>query len=111
MERVRRAEGESSSSPRRHSEAVSVDLIQRLRQAHALNPTPIGDEIVDFYVQFDELLGEPKTEAALAEAVDSSVRVSIVGPTGAGKTSVCEWVLGTPATGLAPMWIPVSAEP
>jgi hypothetical protein len=89
---------------------VASELIRRLIDARAFNPTPIGDEIIEFYVPFDDLLGYERTESALTQAMNTGARVAIVGPSGCGKSSLCEWVLGAPSGAFAATRIPVAIE-
>lgn len=79
-------------------------------RAHALNPTPTGDRIVEYYVPFEELIAGARIETALSDAVEAGQRVAIVGPSGSGKTSLCEWVLGQEQPGFATVRIPVGVE-
>jgi hypothetical protein len=89
---------------------VAADLIRRLIDARAFNPTPIGDELIEFYVAFDDLLGNEHTEAALTQAMSTSARAAIVGPSGCGKSSLCEWILGAPGNAFAATRVPVAIE-
>jgi energy-coupling factor transporter ATP-binding protein EcfA2 len=86
------------------------ELILRLIDAHALNPTPIGDQVVEFYFPFDDLLGGNATEDTLRQAMTRGMRVSLVGPSGCGKSSLCEWVLGAAGGEFAALRVPVSVE-
>jgi hypothetical protein len=89
---------------------MTRSLLQAVDASHVLNPTPVGDEIVRFYVEFDELVGNGRTEGALRRAVEAGRRVAIVAPSGAGKSSLIEWVLGAPEVGLASIRVPVAVE-
>lgn len=89
---------------------MSAALIRKLIEVHALNPTPRGDEIVEFYVPFDDLLGNKRTEASLLEAMNTGTRAAILGPSGCGKSSLCEWVLGAPGDAFAATRVPVAVE-
>lgn len=89
---------------------MTLALLQAVDAAHVLNPTPVGDDVIRFYVEFDELLGERRTESALLSAVEGGRRVAIVAPSGAGKSSLIEWVLGAPGAGLATIRVPVAVE-
>lgn len=89
---------------------MAIELIRRLLEVRAFNPTPIGDQVIDYYVPFDELLGDNRTEHALAQAMIGGARVAVVGPSGCGKSSLCEWVLGAPGGGFAATRIPVAIE-
>jgi hypothetical protein len=89
---------------------MAIELIRRLLEARAFNPTPIGDQVVEYYIPFDELLGNNRTERALGQAMAAGARVAVVGPSGCGKSSLCEWVLGAPGGEFAATRIPVAIE-
>src|SRR5438876_11698559 len=95
---ARRVAGARSTTSSRVAACVPSDLLRQIIEVHAFNPTPIGDELVRAYVPFDELLGNSRTEAALERAMAAGTRVTLVGPTGSGKSSLAEWVLGAPGT-------------
>jgi ABC-type dipeptide/oligopeptide/nickel transport system ATPase subunit len=89
---------------------MSLDCLKAIVRDHALNPTPTGDDVVRYYVEFEELVPGTQIESALRSAVDSGSRVAVIGPSGAGKSSLCEWVLGQANAGLATVRVPVAVE-
>jgi hypothetical protein len=89
---------------------MTPEQLDAIIRSHALNPTPVGDDVVRYYVQFEDLVPGARVESALRDAVDSGNRVAVIGPSGAGKSSLCEWVLGQDTTGLATVRVPVAAE-
>jgi energy-coupling factor transporter ATP-binding protein EcfA2 len=89
---------------------MAIELIRRLLEVRAFNPTPIGDQLIEFYVPFDDLLGGDRIERALGQAMMTGTRVAVVGPSGSGKSSLCEWVLGVPGGEFAATRIPVAIE-
>jgi hypothetical protein len=89
---------------------MTLELLTTVDAAHVLNPTPVADDIVRYYVPFDELLGNRGTEAKLRRDVEARRRVAIIAPSGAGKSSLIEWVLGEPEAGLAAIRVPVAVE-
>ena len=89
---------------------MAIELIRRLLETRAFNPTPIGDQIVEYYIPFDDLLGNDRTERALGQAMAFDARVAVVGPSGCGKSSLCDWVLGAPGGEFAATRIPVAIE-
>lgn len=89
---------------------MAVEVLRRVIQTHVLNPTPIGDEMTEFYVPFDELLGTNAAEQPLRAAVEAGRRVGVVGPSGIGKSSLIEWVLGASEDAFAVIRVPVAIE-
>ena len=89
---------------------MAIELMRRLLDARAFNPTPVGDQIVEYYVPFDDLLGTDRAEKTLRQAMVTGGRVAIVGPSGCGKSSLCDWVLGEPGGAFAATRVPVAIE-
>jgi hypothetical protein len=89
---------------------MSIELIRALLAGRAFNPTPLGDQVVQFYVPFDDLLSTDRTEQTLRRAMIAGGRVAIVGPSGCGKSSLCDWVLGEPGGAFAATRVPVAIE-
>ena len=89
---------------------MASERLDAIIRGHALNPTPTGDDVVRYYVEFEDLVAGTHVESALRAAVDSGNRVAVIGPSGAGKSSLCEWVLGQETSGLATVRVPVAAE-
>ena len=73
---------------------MSVDLLTELQGAHAFESVPSRQEMADFHVAFDTLTGTVGCETAALGALRRGERVALVGPTGAGKSSVIASVLG-----------------
>src|SRR5437870_3248636 len=89
---------------------MGAELLRRIVQTHVLNPTPVGDEMTDYYVPFDELFGKAVAEQPLRAAVEGGRRLAVVGPSGIGKSSLIDWVLGAPDDAFAAIRVPVSVE-
>ena len=91
---------------------MSAALLQKLLNAHAFNPSPREQELRNLHVPFDEITGTPRCERVLAESLRRGERVALIGPSGSGKSSVTEHVLGgSYVQDLAPMRIRVGLEP
>jgi len=69
---------------------VSAAELERLAAARAFKPMEAFDELADNHVDFDELLGGERREAALAKALQGTTpaRVAVLGPSGSGKSSL-----------------------
>jgi hypothetical protein len=69
---------------------VSAAALERLAAARAFKPMEAFDELADNHVDFDELLGGKRREAALAKALQGTTpaRVAVLGPSGSGKSSL-----------------------
>lgn len=91
---------------------MTAAVLQRLLQAHVFNPSPREQELRNLHVPFDEILGLPRCERVLAEALRRGERVALIGPSGSGKSSVTEHVLAGPyVQDLAPIRVRVGLEP
>lgn len=90
---------------------MSVELLTQLQGAHAFESVPSRQEMADFHVNFDTLTSTTGCETAALSALRRGERIALVGPTGAGKSSVIASVLGPLVEGLAPLPIPVSTAP
>jgi ABC-type cobalamin/Fe3+-siderophores transport system ATPase subunit len=69
---------------------MSAAQLERLAAARAFKPMEAFDELADNHVDFDELLGGKRREAALAKALQGTTpaRVAVLGPSGSGKSSL-----------------------
>jgi hypothetical protein len=91
---------------------MSSTALQKLLQAHAFNPSPREQELRNLHVPFDEIVGVPRCERVLADALRRGERVGLIGPSGSGKSSVTEHVLGGAyVQDLAPIRVRVGLEP
>lgn len=97
-------------TPRAGSPGPGVDLLRRLQEGHAFNPSPRHDQLYAVHVPFDALTGTRGCESALERALRQRRRVALVGASGTGKSSVTEHVLGPLVEGLAPLRVPVTME-
>lgn len=86
-----------------------VDL-NALRDGHVFDPAPSLEEMYQYHVPFDELVGTASCEAPLRRAIDRGEQVALVGDSGSGKSSVIRHVLGPLVEGVAPLSVPVSVE-
>ena len=87
---------------------MSVELLAQLQERSAFDPAPRHDALYEVHVPFDEITGATGCEGALNAAIRSGRRVALVGPAGAGKSSVTAHVLGPLVEGLAPLLVPVA---
>lgn len=90
---------------------MSRDLLGLLQQRNAFNATPLTRQLAELHVPFDDLAGERVCEAPVEAAIRRGERVALVGTSGAGKSSVIAHVLGPLVEGVAPIPVPVAAEP
>lgn len=69
---------------------MSAAALEHLAAARAFKPMEAFDELADNHVDFDELLGGKRREAALAKALQGTTpaRVAVLGPSGSGKSSL-----------------------
>ncbi len=72
---------------------MSRALLQHVWEARALPHTLRYDQLADYHVPFDDLGGGTGVEHALAHWAGGQGRVALIGPPGAGKSSVVAWVL------------------
>ena len=90
---------------------MSLRLLQQLQAEHAFDPSPIRHDLGVYHVPFDQLAPGTTPEERLAGAAERGERVAIVGRSGSGKSSLIQHVLGPAVPGIAPIPIPVFAEP
>lgn len=92
------------------AQGPGIELLRRLQEGHAFNPSPRHDQLYAVHVPYDELTGGSSCEAALERALRQGRRLALVGASGTGKSSVTEHVLGPLVEGLAPLRVPVTME-
>ncbi len=91
---------------------MSRRLLLTLQRKHAFNPTPPEAELANLHVPFDELTGQLRSEQVFAEALRRGERIALIGPTGSGKSSITEHVLGGSfVSDVAPIRVRVGLEP
>jgi hypothetical protein len=90
---------------------MSRDLLLRLQRGHAFDHSPLRHDLGVYHVPFDQLAPVRSPEDLLAGAAQRAERVAIVGRSGSGKSSLIEHVLGPSTEGVAPIAVPVFAEP
>lgn len=92
---------------------MSLERLLQLDERRAFEATHRYEDLDLFHVSFDELTGGDATEAALGRMAEGGGRVSLVGPSGSGKSSVLCSVLGPLVESLPenalPLRIPVAA--
>lgn len=75
-----------------------TELLRTLRDGGAFNPFPGVQRLREMHVRFDELAGVGGVgvayERKLEDALLRGERVTLVGASGSGKTSITEFVLG-----------------
>ncbi len=93
---------------------MSYDQLRAVETTRALEPTHRFEDLLLYHVAFDELNGEPRTEAMLARLLATGGRVVVIGESGSGKSSVIAAVLGPLSVMLPerilPLRVPVAAE-
>ena len=69
---------------------MSAKAIERLAEAGAFEPTEGFAELGERHVDFDQLVGGKKREAALGKLLQRAepVKVAVRGPSGSGKSSM-----------------------
>jgi hypothetical protein len=91
---------------------MSLELLEALDDARAFEATHRFEDLSTFHVPFDQLTGDRSTEASLKTIAERGGKVVLIGPTGAGKSSVIASVLGPLAEDLGekivPLRIPVA---
>lgn len=90
---------------------MSIELLIRLQEAHAFDHAPLRRDLGVYHVPFYELLPGENPEATLAGVAKRGERAAVVGRSGSGKSSLIEYVLGPSTPGIAPIAVPVFAEP
>jgi hypothetical protein len=72
---------------------VTRAQLESLRAANALPHTLRYNQLAPYHVPFDELCGGTAVEGELAHWLAHRGRVSLIGPSGSGKSSALAWVL------------------
>ncbi len=90
---------------------MSSDLLFQLRKAHAFDHVPMRHDLGVYHVPFDELLETGTYEKFLRSSAERAERTAIIGVSGSGKSSLIEHTLGPAVPKVAPIPVPVSAEP
>jgi len=88
-----------------------LNLLKRLREAHAFDHAPPRDDLGVYHVPFDKLAAVRSPEQYLVRAVRNGERIAVIGRSGSGKSSLIEHVLGPTEPGIAPIRLPVFGEP
>jgi Cdc6-like AAA superfamily ATPase len=92
---------------------VSLALLEGLDSQRVFESTLRFEDLAEFHVPFDLLVGDEATEATLRDLAEHQGKVALIGPSGSGKSSVIASVLGPLAEDLAddlvPIRIPVAA--
>ena len=90
---------------------MSIELLIRLQEAHAFDHAPLRRDLGVYHVPFSELIPGKNPEVILAGVARRGERAAVVGQAGSGKSSLIEHVLGPSTPGIAPIAVPVFAEP
>ena len=89
---------------------MTRENLEILHDSGAFNPSPRHQELLATHVPFDTMTGTRGCEQALASALRRSERVTLVGTSGAGKSSVIAATLHPMVEDLVPLPIPVAVE-
>ena len=89
---------------------VTRDELEMLHDSGAFNPSPRHQELYATHVPFDTMTRTRGCEQALAAALRRRERVTLVGTSGAGKSSVIAATLHPLVEDLVPLAIPVAVE-
>ena len=84
--------------------------LEILHDSGAFDPSPRHQELFAVHVPFDAMTGKHTCERALAAALRRQERVTLVGTSGAGKSSVIAATLHPMVEDLVPLPIPVAVE-
>ncbi len=84
--------------------------LEILYDSGAFDPSPRHQELFAVHVPFDTMTGTRGCEQALASALRRRERVTLVGTSGAGKSSVIAATLHPMVEDLVPLPIPVAVE-
>ncbi len=83
--------------------------MESVRSTNALPHTLRYEQLAAFHVPFDELLGGAEVESELAHWLTRRGRVTLIGPSGSGKSSALAWALSHNAPeSVIPLRIPVA---
>jgi hypothetical protein len=88
---------------------VSQTLLDAAGRSPAFDPMPPPGSLAAAHVPYSHLTGED-VEAALSRQLEGYGRVALIGPTGAGKSSLARYVLRPNGHRLAAIWINVATE-
>lgn len=86
---------------------MSLDLVREAALGRAFDAEPLPDSLADCHVPFSALVGED-VEGDLTARLERYGRVGVVGPVGAGKSSLVRYVLRADA--FAPIFVNVATE-
>jgi hypothetical protein len=88
---------------------MAYELIGILRGGHAFNSRPDANSLGTLYVPVTQ---DRATEGQIARAVTSRERVAVMGPSGGGKSSILQYVLGSSLGDrpFAAIWVSVLYE-
>jgi len=90
---------------------MSRELLRSLQEERAFDSSPLRHDLGVYHVPFSELGSVRPLERTLYDAVKRAERLMVIGRSGSGKSSLIEHTLGPLAQGVAPIHIPVFAEP
>lgn len=90
---------------------MSLEELLAVQEAHAFDDAPTRHELGWYHVPFQDLTGTAPIEDTLLAASRRRERIAIVGESGSGKSSLINGALGPLAPDIAPVVVPVAAEP
>jgi hypothetical protein len=90
---------------------MSADDLAWLADQHAFDPYPRREDLAVYHLPFDDLTGGRGTEGRLRTAAHRGERVTVMGLSGVGKSSVIAYTLGPLEPGIVPFRVPVADEP
>jgi hypothetical protein len=87
---------------------MTVELIELIATKGVFRPRQHFSQLAADHVPFDELLGQQRFEASVLQAVTNDEPAGIVGPRGAGKSSLIAYVCDNLPSGYVALRVPVT---
>jgi hypothetical protein len=87
---------------------MSVELIEEIATRGVFRPRQKFTQLAADHVPFDRLLDQDRFEARTLQAISNDEPVGVVGPRGAGKSSLLAWVCANLPAGYLALRVPVT---
>jgi len=88
---------------------MSFDLVDQASRSPAFDPTPQPESLAAAHVPF-QVLADNDIEGRITASLNQFGRISLVGPSGSGKSSLARYVVRPNGQELAPIWVNVATE-